>query len=85
MEMDTHKNKEFERLVTGVIYDFMGWLSSRPDKLVLSSADNAIPAANAALEFLTLRQIDSTCDDMIHGWPLLRNNLRIEGPCNLPR
>lgn len=83
--MNTYQNENFDNLVTGVIYDFMGWLTTRPQKLVLSRNDNAVPAANAALEFLVLRGIDSTRDDMIHGWPLLRKNLRTEEPCNLPR
>jgi len=76
---------QFDCLVTGIVYDFMGWLTSQPNKITLSSSDDAVPAANAVNEFLTVRGIDSNNDEMIHVWPLLRNRLRIEDPCSLPR
>lgn len=78
--MGTQKNEKFDSLITGVVYDFMGWLTSRPDKLILSSSDNAAPAAEVVLEFLNLRGIDtiSTSDEMIHKWPFLRNKLEDE-------
>ena len=79
------KNNEFDGVVSGIIYDFMGWLTSRPDKIILSSSDDAAPAAEAAHEFLTLRGIDTQQDEIIHDWPLMRSTFKIDAPCNLPR
>ena len=58
-----------DHIVSGAIYDFMGWLTTRPEKLVLSSADDAAPAADAVKEFLTMRGVDQECEPMISNWP----------------
>lgn len=34
------------------LYDFMGWLTTRKDRLVLSSNDDAAPAAEAVAEYI---------------------------------
>ena len=39
------------------------------EKLVLSSADDAAPAAEAVKEFLTMRGVAQDCEPMIHDWP----------------
>ena len=36
------------------LYDFMGWLTIRKERLVLSATDNAASAAEAVAEYLTL-------------------------------
>jgi len=36
------------------LYDFMGWLTTRKERLVLSATDNAAPAAEAVAEYLRL-------------------------------
>lgn len=52
----------------------MGWLTTRTERLTLSSADDAAPAADAIKEFLTLRGVDLSCEPMIFLWPARCNN-----------
>jgi hypothetical protein len=47
--------REIDALVAGALFDFMGWLTSRNKRLVLSSADEASPAADAITEFAKMR------------------------------
>ena len=42
-------------VIAGALFDFMGWLTSRKERLVLSSADNASPAVEAIIEFAKMR------------------------------
>jgi hypothetical protein len=53
---------------SGAIYDFMGWLTTRTDRLVLSASDNAGPAADAVQEFLNLRGISPEVEPRIKDW-----------------
>ncbi len=68
--------EKLDHVVAGAIFDFMGWLTTRQEKLVLSSADDAAPAAEAVKEFLTMRGVAQDCEPMIHDWPS-------ESPCGL--
>ncbi|MGL4891647.1 MAG: hypothetical protein ACRC52_12755 [Aeromonas veronii] len=61
--------EKLDHFVAGAIFDFMGWLTTRQEKLVLSSADDAAPAAEAVKEFLTMRGVAQDCEPMIHDWP----------------
>ena len=61
--------EKLDPVVAGAIFDFMGWLTTRQEKLVLSSADDAAPAAEAVKEFLTMRGVAQDCEPMIHDWP----------------
>ena len=60
--------EKLDHVVAGAIFDFMGWLTTRQEKLVLSSADDAAPAAEAVKEFLTMRGVAQDCEPMIHDW-----------------
>jgi hypothetical protein len=42
-------------IIAGALFDFMGWLTSRNERLVLSSADNAGPAVEVITEFAKMR------------------------------
>ena len=42
-------------VIAGVLFDFMGWLTSRPKRLVLSASDNASPAVKVIEEFAKMR------------------------------
>jgi hypothetical protein len=42
-------------VIAGALFDFMGWLTSREERLVLSSADNASPAVEVITEFAKMR------------------------------
>ena len=44
-------------VIAGALYDFMGWLTSRKERIVLSSADNASPAADAIKDFAKMRDL----------------------------
>lgn len=42
-------------IVAGVLYDFMGWLTTRRTRMVLSDKDNASPAVDAIVDFAKMR------------------------------
>jgi len=42
-------------VVAGALFDFMGWLTSRDKRLMLSSTDEATPAVEAIAEFAKMR------------------------------
>lgn len=48
-------------VIAGALFDFMGWLTSRKERLVLSSADEASPAVDAIRDFAKMR--DLSLDD----------------------
>ena len=42
-------------IIAGALFDFMGWLTSRKERIVLSSADEASPAVDAIRNFAKMR------------------------------
>jgi hypothetical protein len=54
-------------VIAGALFDFMGWLTSRKETLILSSADNASPAAEAITEFAKMRGL-SLDDARVQDW-----------------
>jgi len=54
-------------VIAGVLFDFMGWLTSRTDRLVLSSADEASPAVEAITEFAKMRSL-SLDNAQVQNW-----------------
>jgi hypothetical protein len=54
-------------VISGALFDFMGWLTSRKERLVLSSADNASPAVDAIRDFATKRGL-SLDDAQVLEW-----------------
>ena len=54
-------------VISGALFDFMGWLTSRKERLVLSSADNASPAVEAITEFAKMRGL-SLNDAKVQDW-----------------
>ena len=54
-------------VVAGALFDFMGWLTSRKERIVLSSADNASPAVEAITEFAKMRNL-SLDDAKVQDW-----------------
>lgn len=74
MEEDTAldaPSEKFNDLFTGILYDFMGFLTTRPEQLVLSSHDNAAPAVPAIADFLIKKGVKQT--DPNWSWPELCN------------
>ena len=45
-------------LISGALFDFVGWLTSRKQRLTLSSSDNAGPAVEAIQEFASMRDLN---------------------------
>jgi hypothetical protein len=54
-------------VITGALFDFMGWLTSRKERLVLSSADEASPAVDAIRDFAKMRGM-SLDDAKVQDW-----------------
>ena len=54
-------------VIAGALFDFMGWLTSRKERIVLSSADNASPAVEAITEFAKMRNL-SLDDAKVQDW-----------------
>ena len=54
-------------VIAGVLFDFMGWLTSRKERLVLSSADEASPAVDAIRDFAKMRGL-SLEDAKVQEW-----------------
>ncbi len=53
--------------IAGVLFDFMGWLTTRKERLCLSSADDASPAVTAITEFAKMRNL-SLDNAMVTDW-----------------
>jgi hypothetical protein len=54
-------------VIAGALFDFMGWLTTRDERLVLSSADEASPAVDAIRDFAKMRGL-SLDDAMVQDW-----------------
>ena len=54
-------------VIAGALFDFMGWLTSRKERIVLSSSDNASPAVEAITEFAKMRGL-SLADARVNDW-----------------
>ena len=56
-----------DSVIAGVLFDFMGWLTTRKERLCLSSADDASPAVTAITEFAKMRNL-SLDNAMVTDW-----------------
>jgi hypothetical protein len=54
-------------VIAGALFDFMGWLTTRPKRIMLSSADEASPAVDAIKDFAKLRGL-SLDDAQVQNW-----------------
>jgi hypothetical protein len=54
-------------VIAGALFDFMGWLTSRPKRIMLSSADDASPAVDAIRDFAKMRGL-SLDDAQVQSW-----------------
>jgi hypothetical protein len=54
-------------IIAGVLFDFMGWLTSRPERIMLSSVDDASPAVDAIKDFAKMRGL-SLDDAKVQDW-----------------
>lgn len=53
--------ESLDHIVSGVLFDFAGFLTSREERITLSSSDLASPAADAVSEFMRLRGVNEEC------------------------
>ena len=56
-----------DSVIAGALFDFMGWLTSRKERIVLSSADEASPAVDAISDFAKMRGL-SLDDAKVQDW-----------------
>lgn len=54
-------------VIAGALFDFMGWLTSRKERLLLSSSDDASPAVVVITEFAKMRGL-SLEDAKVTDW-----------------
>lgn len=54
-------------IIAGALFDFMAWLTSRPKRIMLSSADDASPAVDAIKDFAKMRGL-SLDDAQVQNW-----------------
>jgi hypothetical protein len=59
--------------IAGVLFDLMGWLTSRKERLTLSSADHAGPAVEAITEFAKMRGLHLE-DAQVEHWQAILTN-----------
>jgi hypothetical protein len=59
--------------IAGVLFDFMGWLTSREKRLTLSSTDEAGPAVEAITEFAKMRGLHLE-DAQVEHWQAILTN-----------
>lgn len=48
----TTDNPLTEAIIADTIYKFAGWLATREQRLVISASDDAVPVAEAVVEYL---------------------------------
>jgi hypothetical protein len=60
-------------VIAGALFDFMGWLTSRDERLVLSGSDEAGPAVDAIRDFAKMRGLSlddaKLVESMTLEWP----------------
>jgi len=59
--------REIDAMIAGALFDFMGWLTSRDQRLTLSSTDDASPAVEAITDFAKMRGL-SLDDARVQDW-----------------
>ena len=68
-----------QAVIVGALFDFMGWLTTRKERLVLSSTDNASPAADAIKVFAEMRGL-SLNDARVQDWQNYTTQQQAEPP-----
>ena len=68
-----------QAVIVGALYDFMGWLTTRKERLILSSTDNASPAADAIKVFAEMRGLSLT-DARVQDWQNYTTQQQAEPP-----
>jgi hypothetical protein len=56
-----------QNIIAGALFDFMGYLTSRAERIVLSASDDASPAIDAIRDFAKKRGL-SLDDALVREW-----------------
>jgi hypothetical protein len=67
MTKDNVQEPVAHQIIAGALFDFMGFLTSRNERLMLSSADNASPVVEAITNFAKMRGL-SLDDARVEDW-----------------
>ena len=59
--------QEEHAVIAGALFDFVGWLTTRKERIVLSSTDDASPAVDAIKQFAEMRGL-SLDNANVQGW-----------------
>jgi len=62
------KQEPLGHIISGALFDFVGWLTSRKEQICFSSKDNAVPAVDALVQFLVVRGVYKDCEPRIKDW-----------------
>ena len=68
-----------QAVIAGALFDFMGWLTTRKERLILSSTDDASPAADAIKVFAEMRGL-SLNDARVQDWQNYTTQQQAEPP-----
>ena len=60
--------EQLDHIVSGVLFDFGGYLTTRDERLIASAKDNAAPMVDAISAFIKLRGVDCDCEPFFQ-WP----------------
>ena len=67
MAADKMQEPVAHTVIAGALFDFMGYLTSRKERIVLSAADDAAPAVDAIRDFAKMRGL-SLDDAQVRDW-----------------
>jgi hypothetical protein len=70
MEYESEQEPVAHSIVAGALFDFMGWLTSRRERLMLSSTDDASAAVEVIKQFAAMRDL-SLDDAKVQEWQTL--------------
>ena len=56
------------RLVSGALFDFLAYLTSLKDPIIVGSSEDVLPALDSLVEWAKKRGLDIEDDPDINGW-----------------
>lgn len=63
-------HESLDNVVSGVLFDFAGFLTSRKEKITCSTKHNVVPMVECIKEFMVLRKVNQEYEPMTN-WPIL--------------
>ncbi len=62
--MKSYTNEELQRIISGAIFDFAGYLTTREKVIEVGSSSNASPIVELIIEWAKLRNLNSEDADV---------------------